>query len=379
MAKMYLGEIPISKIYGSGSSESVDSNAPTYINKRGTLYRLIFEDNFDKPDIDRNVWSSDYRSAHYAPWYVCGSDYFVEDSILNLRVRTDKRTLDSASWPAAVSGVQSCQVSSPDAKHDFRPFYGFVSQEGYYELRCKMYSGLETSLDGSHFAWWTTGVDTDNGKDCEYDMIEHFGMNPQLACLNIHPNSDSDITFTRGTHTADYDLGIDWHTWGFLWEEDHLEIFLDDVRIISLDGITPKYPVMQWLTAYRSLGERAGYWAGEYDPDQPDMISQIDYLRVYKKADEIKTEPVTVVSYDPISAELTKGEYTINQTSGRLTAVPLHCYVYWNDGSRTEHIVHYETFTHDQISILDNGGTFEMHGIAMGCGIPIVATVNVIN
>lgn len=377
MAKMYLGEIPITKICGSGNSQPVDDNAPKYINKMGQLYRLIFEDNFDKPDIDRNIWSSDYRSSAYEPWYVCGSDYFVEDSVLNLRVRTNKRTLDSASWEAAVSGVQSCQVSSPNDKHDFRPFYGFVSQEGYYELRCKMYSGLENSLDGSHFAWWTTGVDTDNGKNCEYDMIEHFGMNPKLACLNIHPNSDTDITYKRGTYTADIDLGVDWHIWGFFWEEDHLEVFLDGDRVITLDGTTPKYPVMQWLTAYRSLGEREGYWAGEYDPNQPDMISQIDYLRVYKKADEIKTEPVTVVSYDPISVELTKGEYTINQTSGRLTAVPLHCYVHWNDGSRTEHIVHYETFTHDQISILDNGGTFEMHGIAMGCGIPIKATITV--
>ena len=377
MAKMYLGENLISKIYGSGASSVANANAPKYINKRGVLYRQIFEDDFDKPDIDRNVWNSDYRSAHYEPWYVCGSDYYVKDSILNLRVRTNKRTLDSASWPAAASGIQSVQSSSPNAKHDFRPFYGFVSQEGYYELRCRMYADLEATLDGSHFAWWMTGVDEDNGKNCEYDMIEHFGNAPTVANLNVYANSDTELsTSTRKAYTANFDIGVDWHTWGFLWEEDHLTVWLDDVQILSMDVTTPRYPMMQWITAYRSLGERVGYWAGEYDPNQPDMISQIDYLRIYKKADVV-SESVTIVSYDPISIELTAGEYTINSTSGRLTDVPLHCYVYWSDGSRTEHIVQYEALTHNQISILDKGGTFEMQGIAMGIGISIVAIITV--
>lgn len=376
MYKMYLGKNLISD--GSSSCTSTTDDAPKYINKRGVLYRQIFEDNFDGNDINRDVWSSDYRAAYYNPWYVCGSDYYVEDSILHLRVRTNKRTLDSASWPAAVSGVQSVQSGSPSAKHDFRPFYGFVSQEGYYELRCRMYADLEATLDGSHFAWWMTGVDDDNGKNCEYDMIEHFGNAPKVANLNVYANDDTDLAAsTRKAYTADFDIGIDWHTWGFLWEEDHLTIWLDDVQILDMDVTTPRYPMMQWLTAYRSLGERAGYWAGEYDPNQPDMISQIDYLRIYKKAESISAEPVTVVSYDPISVNLTAGEYTINSTSGRLTAVPLHCYVHWSDGSRTEHIVRYEVLTLGQISALDTGGTFEMQGIATGVGIPITATVTV--
>lgn len=376
MAKIYLGKNLISDCSFSGIN--TNDNAPKYINKRGVLYRQIFEDNFDGNDINRDVWSSDYRSAHYNPWYVCGSDYYVENSILNLRVKTNKRTLDSASWPAAVSGVQSVQSSSPGAKHDFRPFYGFVSQEGYYEIRCRMYADLESTLDGSHFAWWMTGVDEENGKNCEYDIIEHFGNAPKVANLNVYANDDTDLAAsTRKAYTADFDIGIDWHTWGFLWEEDHLTVWLDDVQILDMDVTTPRYPMMQWLTAYRSLGERAGYWAGEYDPNQPDMISQIDYLRIYKKAESISAEPVTVVSYDPISVNLTAGEYTINSTSGRLTAAPLHCYLHWSDGSRTEHIVQYEVLTNNQIAMLDSGGSFEMTGRALGCGIEVVASITV--
>lgn len=376
--KMYLGSHLISGEASGGTTPSKPSNAPTYINKGGIHYRMIFEDHFDGTDINRDVWSSDYRAAYYNPQYVCGSDYWVEDSILNLRVTGDKRTLDSASWPAAVSGVQSVQSPSPNGKHDFRPFYGFVSQEGYYELRANMYSGLEATLDGSHFAWWMTGADDDNGKDVEYDMIEHFGNAPRVANLNVYANNDKDIPpSTRKAYTADFDIGPGWHTWGFLWEKNHLTVWLDDKQIISMDCTTPDYPMMQWLTAYRSLGERAGYWAGEYDPNQPDMISQIDYLRIYKKCESISTEPVSVVAYDPINVAVTAGEYTINQTSGRLTAVPLHCYVYWSDGSRTEHIVQYEVLRHEQIAMLDSGGTFELHGRAMGIGIPITATVTV--
>lgn len=376
MSKMYLGKNLISDCSFSGAS--TNDNAPKYINKRGVLYRQIFEDNFDGNDINRDVWSSDYRSAHYNPWYVCSSDYYVEDSILNLRVRTNKRTLDSASWPAAVSGVQSVQSSSPGAKHDFRPFYGFVSQEGYYEIRCRMYADLESTLDGSHFAWWMTGIDEENGKNCEYDIIEHFGNAPKVANLNVYANSDTNLAAsTRKSYTVDFDIGVDWHTWGFLWEEDHLTVWLDDVQILDMDVTTPRYPMMQWLTAYRSLGERAGYWAGEYDPNQPDMISQVDYLRIYKKADSISTEPVTVVSCEPITVNITAGDYTINSTSGRLTAVPLHCYLHWSDGSRTEHIVQYEVLTNNQIAMLDSGGTFEMTGRALGCGIEVIASITV--
>ena len=57
--------------------------------------------------------------------------------------------------------------------------------------------------------------------------------------------------------------------------------------------------------------------------------------------------------------------------------MPLHCYAYWSDGSRTEHIVQYQVLTHDQIATLDSGGTFELHGRAMGIGIPITATITV--
>lgn len=378
MGRIYLGDKEITAFTNKCDSVVIDTNTPVYINKRGTHYRLIFADEFDGTDINRNVWSSDYRSAHYDPWYVCGSDYYVNDSNLNLRVRTNKRTLDSASWSAAVSGVQSVQNSAPEAKHDFRPFYGFVSQEGYYELRCRMYAGLDATLDGSHFAWWMTGVDEDNGKNCEYDVVEHFGNAPKVANLNVYANKDTTLApSTRKSYSADFDIGIDWHTWGFLWEEDHLTVWLDDVQILDMDVTTPRYPMMQWLTAYRSLGERDGYWAGEYDPNQPDMISQIDYLRIYKKVETINTEPVTVVSYDPITVQIMAGEYTLNTTSGRVTEIPLHCYVYWDDGSRTEHIVRYETLTHDQIAILDSGGSFELSGIAMGIGVPIIATVTV--
>lgn len=387
MYKMYLGKNPIiesgssdtgsSGNTGGSGNTNTNTNAPKYINRSGTHYRLIFEDDFDGTDINKDIWSSDYRAAYYKPWYTCGSDYWVEDSILNLRVCTNKRTLGGASWAAAVSGVQSVQSSSPDAKNDFRPFYGFVSQEGYYELKCRMYAGLDATLDGSHFAWWMTGVDDDNGKDCEYDMIEHFGLAPKVANLNVYGNKDTDIPTSRKAYTADFDIGTDWHTWGFLWEEGCLTLWLDDKQIVSMNCTTPNYPMMQWLTAYRSLGERANYWAGEYDPNQPDMISQIEYLRIYKKVDTISTEPVTVVSYDPINVNITAGEYTINPTSGRLTAVPLHCYVYWNDGSRTEHIVRYDVLRDEQISILDNGGTFKLSGFAMGIGIPIEATINV--
>lgn len=375
--KMYLGSQLIAGEISGGSTEE-PSNAPTYINKGGIHYRLIFEDDFNGSDINRGVWSSDYRAAYYNPWYVCASDYWVKDSVLSLRVKGDKRTLDSASWPAAVSGVQSVQSPAPGSNNDFRPFYGFVSQEGYYELRCRMYAGLEATLDGSHFAWWMTGVDDDNGKNVEYDIIEHFGNAPKVANLNVYANSDSDIpASTRKAYTADFDIGIDWHTWGFLWEEDQLTVWLDGTQIISMTCTTPRYPMMQWLTAYRSLGERGGYWAGEYDPNQPDMISEIDYLRIYKKADSVSSEPVTVTSIDPVEVAVTAGEYTINSTSGRLTAVPLHCYVHWSDGTRTEHIVRYLALNHDQIDILDGGGTFTMPGVAMGVGLDVTATITV--
>lgn len=376
MAKMYLGEIPISKIYGSGTIETTDKNAPEYISKYGVAYRKILEDHFDGGDIDHNIWREDYMPSRVETAYNAYSDVRCEDSLLKIRVKKDMGGRDGTEngLSMAVSTVQSAVWNGmhlPDPTyHYFRPWYGFMSQEGYYEVRAKLVSG-----SGVHTAWWMIGTENTELEVCEFDIFEVLGLNPSVIPFYLHTNGDTSLSAVKNTYDTEVDLSLDFHTYGFLWEDGRLRLYLDGNLIMDKTCNTPKYPMITFLTLYkRKYGSGL---SGDADTTLGDLEMHVDYIKVYKKADTVETSPVSVSSYEPINISITKGTYTVDEYSGFLTDMPLYCFVTWSDGSRTEHWVKWDRFDDAKKTILDSGGTLEWEGIAYGIGIPIKATITV--
>lgn len=376
MAKMFLGEIPISKIYGSGTGETTDKNAPEYIGKYGDAYRLVMFDDFDGGDIDHNIWREDYMPSRVETAYNTYSDVRCEDSLLKIRVKKDMGGRDGTEngLYMAVSTVQSAvwngmHLPNP-SYHLFRPWYGFMSQEGYYEVRAKLTAG-----SGVHTAWWMIGTENTESEVCEFDVFEVLGPNPSVIPFYLHTNGDPALTGIKNSYDCGVDLSADFHTYGFLWENGRLRLFLDGNLIMDKTCATPQYPMITFLTLYkRRYGSGL---SGDADATLGDLEMHVDYIKVYKKADTTATSPVTVSEYEPINISVTAGNYTVDEYTGYLTIMPLYCYLTWSDGSRTEHWVKWDRFDDSKKTVLDGGGTLEWEGVAYGVGTPITATITV--
>ena len=369
--KIYLGDNLI--VNNEASSTPVDDSVPIYKTVEGSLYRQIFVDDFNGKDIDRNYWTSDYNATKYSPWYTVQSDVYVENSICHIRIKEDAATLGGTSWAAGVSGIQTAMFNTTGGSNKYRPWYGLLVQEGYYELRCKIYSG-----GGTHMAWWMTGTGTVDTGNAEIDIFEIQGKDTSTIPMNLYDDTTSIASAQKSSRIGvGIDLSNDFHTYGFLWENGLMKFYLDGNEIESWTDITtPQYPLMTWITAYRCMS--GSYWAGAHEEGLGDLELLVDYLKIYKKANtESETQP-TVVDYTPISASVTAGNYTVDAYSGKISELPSYCYVNWSDGSRTEHMVIWEIFNDTKKNILDNGGTLEWPGVVYGhTDIEVIATITV--
>lgn len=375
--KIYLGEKLICG--GNSATETSTTDAPVYINKEGQLYRQVFYDDFNSGDIDHNYWREDYMPSRVQTSYNAYSDVRCEDSILKLRCKQTMGCRDGTENGStiAVSTIQSAawngmHLPNPTF-HDFRPWYGLIAQEGYYEIKAKLPLG-----SGVHSGLWMVGTEnTSRGltETCEIDVFEVFGNAITTIPFNVYPNGDTNIAQTRVLTDVKVDLSLDFHIYGFMWENGIYKLYFDGNLILTKEVITPGYPMMFFMTAYRRQSGTGT--TGDADPTLPDTEMQVDYFKIYKKATTVQNSEVTVSSFDEITVSVPKGKYTVNENSGFLTAMPLYCYANWSDGSRTEHWVKWDRFDDKKKEILNNGGALKWDGVVYGLGNQIEATINV--
>lgn len=365
----------IGNISGNNSSNNGFLTKPIYKEVEGEQYRLVYNEDFDGTDIDRNYWIDDYMISRVEDAYESYSDVYVENSILHIRIKKDMG-IRTSSKNLAVSSVQSAQKNGlhmPDyLNHDVRPFFGIIGQEGYYECRMKVFK-----CGGSHTAWWTAGVQDTLNQTAEFDITEILGNNTTVLPHNLYPNKDTNCTeLTNNNTPCNVDLSTDFHTIGFLWEDGILKWFVDGKEIDSHTNInTPQYPMMFFLTAYRC--QSGSYWGGAHDSSVEDVEFLVDYMKIYKKATSISDKDVTFVNQTPIAFEETTNAYTLDRNTGIIKGMPSYCYLNWSDGTRTEHWVKWERFDNSKKAILENGGQLIWNGRVHILGINVTATINV--
>lgn len=365
----------IGNINGNNSSNHGFLTKPIYKEVEGEQYRLVYNEDFDGTDIDRNYWIDDYMISRVEDAYESYSDVYVEDSILHIRIKKDMG-IRTSSKNLAVSSIQSAQKNGlhmPDyLNHDVRPFFGIIGQEGYYECRMKVFK-----CGGSHTAWWTAGVQDTLNQTAEFDITEILGNNTTVLPHNLYPNKDTNCTqLTNNNTPCNVDLSTDFHTIGFLWEDGILKWFVDGEEIDSHTNInTPQYPMMFFLTAYRC--QSGSYWGGSYDSSVEDVEFLVDYMKIYKKATSTSDKDITFVKQIPIIIEETTNAYTLDKNTGIIKGMPSYCYLNWSDGTRTEHWVKWDRFNDNKKSILENGGQLIWDGRVHILGINVTATINV--
>ena len=351
---------------------------PEYLTVDGSPYRLVWHDEFDSDDLDKSFWHDvqfiSLRANRHKAW----TDYYLNDSKLHLRIKKDAPN----SYGADVSGdvAQSIVMTGEHNKlhitspfyHDVNPFWGLLTQEGYYECRFKVFS----ATGGCHTSWWCVGIQDGENIDnprAEIDITEILAHQTTKLPHGVHKQTDNSVSESYTTTAVNVDFATDFHTVGFLWGNGVMKWYVDGALVDTKNINTPQYPVMHFLAAYK---RRSGTgWTGAADTTLGDVEFQVDYLRIYKKATSEASDTVTISGYTPIVIDANTATMTIDTDRGCPICFPSYVYVNWSDGSRTEHWVKWQAVQETYQDKMAKQESFEWDGYVYGLGIEIVANV----
>jgi hypothetical protein len=251
---------------------------------------LVFEDDFDGPDLDPAVWL-----AHYLPAWssraTTAAAYEIKDSCLHLTIppEQDLWCADRHFPPLRVSGIQSGNfsgpVGSPTGQHAFReglvvheqqePFWGWTPDGGYIELRAR---GVVTPR--SMVAFWMIGIEDQPERSAEICVAEMFGESAvpgesTVVGMGLRQFRDPAVNGDFAAVRLPIELSK-FHTYAVDWTPDRAE-FLVDGDLVRTCARPPSYP-MQMMLAVFDFPEKSD---GRDADAVPALI--IDYLRGYRR------------------------------------------------------------------------------------------------
>jgi len=253
--------------------------------------RLLFEDHFDAPTLNTNVWL-----PHYLPAWSSRADTAatvdLRDSCLHLSIPPDQGLWlpEEHTGPLRVSGIQSGNFSGPVGstigqqplhegsivREAQETLWGWTPDHGYLEMRAR---GVVTPR--SMVAWWMVGLEDRPERSAEICVTEMFGdaMEPGVSTavgMGLHPFRDPLVADDFEAVRLPIDVA-EFHTYAVDWTPERVEFFVDDQQIRGCDR-PPNYP-MQMMIAVFDFPDRS---VGDDDDAVPELI--VDYIRGYDRA-----------------------------------------------------------------------------------------------
>src|SRR6185436_321107 len=147
--------------------------------------RVVFEDDFDLHELDRNVWLPHYLPA-WSSRAATAATYTIHDSCLNLTIPPGQGLwcAENHNPPLRVSGIQSGNFSGPagstigqqpyraglTVREAQETFWGWTPEQGYIEIRAR---GIVAQR--SMFAFWLVGLEDQPERSAEICVAEIFG------------------------------------------------------------------------------------------------------------------------------------------------------------------------------------------------------------
>lgn len=246
-------------------------------------YRLVFEDDFDGPKLDRTCWNVE----HHEPGWVNEELQAYVDDGETVRVEGGKLLLRAIKRPGGDSGVSyvSGRVST-QWKRDFT--------YGIFEARMKVPQGkgllpafwLMTTDEERYGQWPVCG---------EIDIMEVLGDQTRKNHGTLHyglPHEQIQGTITL----PDGDFSQELHDFAVKWEPGLIRWYLDGVEFFraehwfssGADGAKAPYPAPFNHDMYLILNLAVGgSWVGYPDEatDFGQAVFEVDRVRIFQKID----------------------------------------------------------------------------------------------
>ncbi|WP_313263734.1 family 43 glycosylhydrolase [Sphingobacterium sp.] len=250
-------------------------------------YDLVWSDEFNtEGPVNAKNWNFEegFKRNQEAQWYqkqnaYCKNGLLVIEARKENKVNPDYRP-DVAHWPHIEKKIKYSSGSlNTLGKHSW--------QFGLFEMRARIPVGT-----GLWPAFWTLGIDKEWPSNGEIDIMEYYKGN---ILANIATGTDQRWKahwFSQIKSVADLG-GAAWarefHTWRMLWNEDMIELYVDDFLInsVSLDQLNNRdgsgynpFKQPHYILLNLALG---GINGGAIDPNLLPAKYEIDYVRVYQK------------------------------------------------------------------------------------------------
>jgi hypothetical protein len=267
----------------------------TPIEKPG--WRLTFQDEFDRPQLNDMYWFPAYRSGRKeyfkrigkeSRWTDHNAHYVIENGVLNLRIAAGLPFRPHKS-DRCVSCIQTSDHRFGATTDEVQILDKFAQKYGWFEVRCRLPRG-----EGLMSAFWLHQHDPTKqeytpeggrlGLDAgvrEIDIFEqqgrYIGDTQSEVDLNVH--------FTEKAHArpaVPIDASANFHTWAMEWQEGRIDWYLDGGGIHSYVGPTPQEKMFILVALFQYSG-----WIGEIDPNLVyPRDFEIDHIRVYARDGE---------------------------------------------------------------------------------------------
>jgi Glycosyl hydrolases family 16 len=254
------------------------------------LLRPVVEDDFDTPELNRDLWL-----PHYLPAWSSRAEttatYDIRDSCLHLTIPPSQRLWCAGDHqpPLRVSGIQSGNFSGPvgstigqqpyreglTVREEQQTFWGWTPEQSYIEIRAR---GVITLR--SMFSLWLAGIEDQPHRSGEICVVEIFGdsvVPRRSAAVGMGLHAFRDPSTTEDFEAVQLPIDIEeFHTYAVDWTADKAHFLVDGLRVRTCVN-PPAYP-LQLMVAVFDFPEKS-------DGTDAEAVSAfiVDWVREYKR------------------------------------------------------------------------------------------------
>jgi hypothetical protein len=244
-----------------------------------------FEEHFDQPDLDPDVWLPHYLPA-WSSRAQTAATYTLGDSCLRLFIQPEQGLwcADDHTPPMRVSGIQSGNYSGPVGstvgqqpyrnglvvREQQKPLLGWLPTGGHLEMRARCVLSPRSMA-----AWWLVGFEDDPSRCAEICVAEIFGRavvpgESAEVGMGLHAFRDPSVPEDFAAPRLPIDVA-EFHVYAVDWTPSRV-VFSVDGAVVRECAQPPRYPMQTMLAVFDFPDWSDGSDAGAV----PELV--VDYL-----------------------------------------------------------------------------------------------------